>query len=200
MNAPNTITVTRIFLIFVFMFLASVGDINDVSRDSYAYWCHFAGYFIGLFAGCTDFVDGWLARKLNLVSDFGALMDPLADKIFVAATYVMMVHAKTVPAVIVIIIISREFMVTGLRQLAAKKGTVIAADNLGKIKTILQMVVIAFAGMLWINLFGLSLEGLEAYPVLNYLWKGALWGVALITVWSGLGYFVRYKDLYLKDA
>ena len=194
MNLPNKITVTRIFMIIVFLMLASVGKINDVSRDSFAYACHFAAYWIGFLAGCTDFVDGWLARKWNMVTDFGALMDPLADKIFVATTYIMMVYAGTVPAYVAIVILGREFMVTGLRQLAAKKGTVIAADSLGKIKTILQMLIIAISGACWINLFGLTLENVGIWYELTLI------AVTVITVWSGASYFVRYRELYLKDA
>jgi len=194
MNLPNKITVTRIFLIFVFLVLASVGWINDIDRNSAAYWCHFVAYWIGFFAACTDFVDGWIARKYNLVTDFGALMDPLADKIYVATTYIMMVYAGTVPAYVGIIIISREFMVTGLRQLAAKKGTVIAADKLGKIKTILQMLIIGVSGACWINLFGLTRDSVGMWYEITLVL------VAVITVWSGVSYFIRYRELYLEDA
>jgi len=194
MNLPNKITVTRIFMIFVFLILASTGDINETSRETTQYWCHFAAYWIAFFAACTDFIDGWIARKYDLVTDFGALMDPLADKIYVATTYVMMVYAGTVPAYVAIIIISREFMVTGLRQLAAKKGTVIAADKLGKIKTILQMLIIGVSGACWINLFGLTRENVGLW------YEITLVAVAVITVWSGMSYFVRYRDLYLEDA
>lgn len=194
MNLPNKITVTRIFLIITFLVLASVGDINDISRESFAYWCHFAAFWIGFFAACTDFVDGWLARKWNMVTDFGALMDPLADKIYVSTTYIVMVSAEFVPAYVAIVIIGREFMVTGLRQLAAKKGTVISADKLGKVKTVLQMLIIGVSGACWINLGGLTLECIGIwYDIILIL-------VAVITVWSGLSYFIRYRDLYLEDA
>ncbi len=195
MNLPNKITVTRIALIFVFLCLASVGKINDtIETNAFAYWLHFAAYWIAAFAACTDFVDGWIARKYDLVTDFGALMDPLADKIYVATTYIMMVYAETVPAYLAVIIISREFMVTGLRTLAAKKGVVIAADKLGKIKTILQFLIIGVSGACWINLGGITrADAGIAYEV-------TLIVVAIITVISGLSYFVRYKSLYLEDA
>jgi CDP-diacylglycerol--glycerol-3-phosphate 3-phosphatidyltransferase len=194
MNLPNKITVTRIFLILIFLILSSVGDINDISGDSFAYWCHIAAYWLAFVAGCTDFVDGWLARRWKMVTDFGALMDPLADKIFVAATYVMMVYAGTVPAYVAIVIIAREFMVTGLRQLAAKKGTVISADNFGKLKTSLQMLIIAVAGACWTNLFGMDINTIGLWYSITLIL------VTVITVWSGVGYFIRYADLYLKDA
>jgi len=194
MNLPNKITVTRIFLIFVFLILASIGDINDISRESAAYWCHFTAFWVGLVAACTDFIDGWLARKWNMVTDFGALMDPLADKIYVSTTYIVMVSAEFVPAYVAIVIIGREFMVTGLRQLAAKKGTVISADKLGKIKTVLQMLIIGVAGACWINLGGLSRENIGLW------YEVTLIAVTVITVWSGLSYFIRYRELYLEDA
>ena len=82
MNLPNKITVARILLIFVFLILASTGDINDTTHETWQYWCHFSAYWIAFFAACTDFVDGWLARRWNMVTNFGALMDPLADKIY----------------------------------------------------------------------------------------------------------------------
>ena len=194
MNLPNKITVTRIFLIFVFLVLASIGHINEQPGNTFPYWCHVIAYWVGFFAACTDFVDGWIARKYNLVTTFGALMDPLADKIYVAATYIMMVHADTVPAYVGIIIISREFMVTGLRQLAAKEGVVIAADKLGKIKTILQMLIIGVSGACWIQLGGLTVAKA------GFLYQLTLVAVAVVTVWSGASYFIRYRDLYLKDA
>lgn len=194
MNLPNKITVTRIAMIFIFLILASVGDINDVSSDSVAYWCHVIAFWLGFFAACTDFVDGWLARRLNMVTDFGALMDPLADKIYVSTTLIMMVYAGVVPAYVAIVIICREFMVTGLRQLAAKKNVVISADSLGKIKTILQMIVIGVSGVCWINLFGITRESISSwFPI-------TLVVVALLTVWSGVSYFIEYRYLYLEDA
>ena len=194
MNLPNKITVTRIFLVFIFLILASVGDINETSRNTWEYWCHYAAYWIGFFAALTDIIDGWLARKLNMVTDFGALMDPLADKIYVSTTYVMMVYAGTVPAYVAVVIICREFMVTGLRQLAAKKGTVISADKLGKIKTNLQMLIIGVSGACWINLGGLTRDNIGGW------YEYVLLFVAVLTVWSGTSYFIRYRELYLEDA
>ena len=181
-------------MVFIFLVLASIGDINDVSRESTAYWCHYIAYWIGFVAACTDFVDGWLARKLNMVTDFGALMDPLADKIYVSVTLVMMVYAAVVPAYVVIVIICREFMVTGLRQLAAKKGVVISADRLGKIKTLLQMFIIAVSGACWIELGGLTKDMIGLWFPITLVF------VAILTVWSGVSYFIKYRELYLEDA
>jgi len=172
-------------------------------------------------AGLTDFLDGYIARKHNLVTSFGQLMDPLTDKVMVCAAFVSFVeisfaHQGTflhkgvivggmklvplVPAWIVVIIISREFLVTGLRLLAVNKGVVISAGKWGKHKTVWQIIAIV------VLLIGLSfrydfLRGSDADLlaqfdfVFIYAAHGLAVGVALITVASGLLYFSQHRDL-----
>ena len=120
-------------------------------------------------ASLTDFFDGYLARKYNLVTDFGKLMDPLADKILVISALVLFVELRYIPAWMSIIVIAREFLISGIRMLAAAKGEVIPAGKLGKYKTTSQMIVILImiiVGNQWYNFY------LMLIPIILTLWSG----------------------------
>jgi len=186
-NLPNRITIARIVIIFIFLGLANIQPSPKIS-ESFAYLAHVSAYILAIIAGLTDIVDGYIARKYNLVSDFGALMDPLADKIFMVATFIMMVEEKLMPAWIAVIVIAREFLVTGLRLLASSKGEVISADRWGKLKTFLQMMILLVGGASWIGLFKLA--------DIKIFWTLSLWAMAAITVFSGMVYFLRHRSLY----
>ena len=129
MNLPNKLTIARI--IAVPFFIAAY----------YLEW-HLVAFLIFIAASFTDMLDGKIARKYNLVTNFGKIMDPLADKILVYAAFCLMVADGTVPAWMLIIILFREFAVSGLRTVAASEGIVIAAGMTGKIKTVLQMFAV----------------------------------------------------------
>jgi CDP-diacylglycerol--glycerol-3-phosphate 3-phosphatidyltransferase len=129
-NLPNMLTVGRIFIIPLFVWLLYDGDP----------WYSVLAASVFTLAAVTDIVDGFLARRWNMITVTGKLLDPLADKLIVAAALVMMVRLGRIPAWIVIILLSREFIVTGLRQVAASEGLVIAAGQEGKWKTALQLV------------------------------------------------------------
>ena len=163
------------------------------------YLLRWVAYILAILAGLTDLLDGYLARKFNIVSDFGALMDPLADKILVTGTMLIAVEFKLMPALIAVLVLCREFMVTGLRTLAAKKQVVISADRWGKLKTALQMVMLAIAGFAWVMDGGVEyLHSAKWFGVrIWYIWLTYLWGIVLVTVLSGVGYFVKYRSLYL---
>ena len=195
-NIPNQITVSRVLLIFVFVIFSGVDAVNPncirVSEKT-ATICHILAIVIAVIAALTDLLDGYLARKMKVESDFGRLIDPLADKIFMLATFTMMVAYSLIPGWFFIIIFAREFMVTGLRTLAAGKGIVIAADRWGKLKTASQMFMLAIGGLSWLGLYSMS-EGPG-----RVIWWTIMSGVALITVASGLGYFIRNKKLYLES-
>ena len=165
------------------------------------YQIRWAAYILVILAGLTDLLDGYLARKFNIVSDFGALMDPLADKIFVTGTMLMAIEFKLMPAFIAVLVLCREFMVTGLRTLAAKKQVVISADRWGKLKTALQMAMLAIAGFAWVMDGGVAyLHDAKWYGVrLWYIWLAYLWSIVLVTVLSGAGYFVKYRHLFLPE-
>ncbi|MCM8534100.1 MAG: CDP-diacylglycerol--glycerol-3-phosphate 3-phosphatidyltransferase [Lentisphaeraceae bacterium] len=188
MNIANKITMSRILLTVIFVILASM--------ESQA--CRWAAWGAGFLAAISDVLDGYLARKYELVTDFGKLMDPLADKIFVSAAFIVLVENNIVPGWIVIIIVSREFAVTGLRLLAAQKGRVISAAVGGKVKTLLQFIYLGTGGVVW-GLYGQKgLTAITAEPVL-YCMSGLMIATAVVTVYTGYEYFVKNKELYLES-
>lgn len=134
MNLPNKLTMMRVLLIpvFVIALLVPIGI-------SWQKWIALAIFIV---ASLTDLADGKIARKYNLVTNFGKFMDPLADKLLVCAALVCLVSLERIPAWVVIIIISREFIVSGLRLIAVDQGVVIAASMWGKVKTVFQMTMI----------------------------------------------------------
>ena len=156
-------------------------------------------------AGITDYLDGHLARRVYGESAFGRLMDPLTDKVLICAAFVAFVELRLVPAWIVVVIISREFLVTGLRLLAATRGIIIAAGRWGKHKTISQIVaiIVLLAGLAFREDFSARLA-----PALLKLFDGGFpyvafamsWMVALISVVSGAIYFYQHRNLLTFDA
>ncbi len=199
MNIPNILTMSRIAMIAITVLLSAfsgtkVEDVTTISSLGLSYsMVRLIAVIIGVLAGMTDLLDGYLARKWNQVTDFGALMDPLADKIFVTASMLIAVEYRLMPAWIAIVVLTREFMVTGLRSLAAQKGVVIAADKFGKLKTALQMLMLAIVGYAWITPFDLWTK----YTWQWYVWIFYLCGVVLVTLYSGGSYFVKYRSVYL---
>ncbi len=134
MNLPNQLTVLRLILTFVFVGVMSADFRHGPSIATIVF----------SIAAITDFLDGYIARKHNLITSFGKLMDPLADKVLMCAGFIMLIPAGLMPAWVVILIIAREFLVTGLRLVASAEGVVLAADKLGKQKTIWQIVVVIY--------------------------------------------------------
>lgn len=133
MNTPNKLTVLRVILIpfFVVFMLADLGS-----------WSKWAALGIFVAASITDWLDGFLARKYHLVTNFGKFMDPLADKLLVCSALICLVDLNRIPSWIVIIIIGREFVISGFRLIASDNGVVIAANYWGKVKTVCQMIMI----------------------------------------------------------
>lgn len=185
MNIPNRITLSRILLIPVFILLLTLpiewGSVSIGTTTLPVVQLVAALLFI--FASGTDWVDGYYARKHNQVTNLGKFLDPMADKLLVAAAYVLLVELNMVPAWIVIIILSREFAVTGLRLVAAGEGTVLAAGQMGKWKTTFQLISIAF---LLLNDYPFS------YFALNIsVGMITLYIALILTVLSGVDYFVK---------
>ncbi|MCR4624898.1 MAG: CDP-diacylglycerol--glycerol-3-phosphate 3-phosphatidyltransferase [Lachnospiraceae bacterium] len=191
MNAPNKITLFRIFLIPVFIVFFLCRIPNETASDIIA-------LVIFAIASLSDFLDGYLARKHNMVTDFGKLMDPLADKLLVCITLVCFVKLRgdlgvySFPTWCAIIIMSREFIISGIRQLAADKGIIIAAGIWGKIKTVVQLLmcldyiilpVFLDNGMEWFGVAGLVLmylaTALTILSLFDYLVKN--WKALKIT-------------------
>jgi CDP-diacylglycerol--glycerol-3-phosphate 3-phosphatidyltransferase len=186
MNAPNFLTLLRILLAPIFMFFFLL--------DSYAMQLLALGLFV--VAALTDLADGYYARKLGVVTGFGKFMDPLADKILVSSALISFIALDYVTPLPVILIVGREFSVTGLRLLVAYKGVVIPPTYMAKIKTFLQMLVVGVV-MGYICLVG-TLSHFE-HPALELiqfdyrLWFGwLLWITAGITVWTGIDYIAKY--------
>ena len=189
MNLPNRLTVGRFFLTIFFVVVVSV---------EFPY--HYA-LSLGLFvlAALTDYVDGELARRWRMITDFGKLMDPLVDKIMTAAAFVCLVPLRAIPAWAAIIVISREFLITGLRLLATSKGRVLPADRIGKHKTSWQIATVIFFLVL------LSVrEWLERHGELPGAWWEQLWsyggwavsGIAVfLTLYSGIDYLWKHRAM-----
>lgn len=134
MNLPNKLTILRVFLIIPFVVCLLVPSLGDTGR--------YVATAIFIIASLTDLVDGKIARKYHLVTDFGKFMDPLADKLLVSAAMICLVETGELAAWIVVIIISREFIISGFRLVASDNGVVIAASYWGKFKTTFQMLMI----------------------------------------------------------
>ncbi len=136
MNLPNRLTILRVLMIPFFLYFILLSPI----RENYNY----IAIVIFLVASFTDFLDGYIARKHNLVTNFGKFMDPLADKLLVCSALVSLVALDSLNVLVVIVIISREFIITGFRTVASDAGVVIAASKFGKMKTISQMILIPY--------------------------------------------------------
>ena len=143
MNLPNKLTMGRLVMTGLFVLVMSVPD--SYIKENQLPDCRITVALIFfLMASISDFLDGYLARKFNLVTDFGKLMDPLVDKILTSAVFIVLTKEDMVPAWITITIIAREFLVTGLRLLASNQGALLSADSLGKWKTTSQIITATY--------------------------------------------------------
>ena len=176
MNVPNALTLLRIFLVpFLVVVLLTKFDGREV-----------VGLIIFLTAVATDFLDGWLARRRGEITTLGALLDPIADKLLMSAAFISLVELGLAKAWMVVIIIGREFAVSGLRSIAAQQGVTIAASPLGKSKTISQVIAIALL------ILG---DQLGRFIMIGKL---ALWAVMLFALVSGVDYFVKFSRAVLR--
>lgn len=173
MNLPNKLTVLRILLIPVFMVVLYWG----FSGSGYV------ALAIFILASLTDLLDGKIARKYHLITDFGKFADPLADKMLVTAAMLWFVEIGLMPAWALLIVLIREFAVSGLRMVASDKGRVIAAGWSGKVKTASTMVCIV----------------LMFLPIPTLMTAACVWVIVLTTLYSGVEYFVKNRDV-LKTA
>lgn len=183
MNVPNRITISRIMLIPIFILLLSypfewgTWQVADQAIPI----SHLIAMIIFAVASATDWLDGYYARKYNLVTNLGKFLDPMADKLLVSAAFILLIALEMAPAWVVIIIISREFAVTGLRLVAAGEGIVLAAGQMGKLKTVLQ--ILAIIVMLLHNV-PFSAIGIPVDMILLY-------AALVLTIVSGVEYFVK---------
>lgn len=150
---------------------------------------HLIGSIIFIIAAITDGIDGYIARKHHLVTDMGKFLDPLADKLLVSAAFIILVELGAAPSWVIIVIISREFAITGLRLILAGGGEVVAANQLGKIKTVAQILAIVFL-LLNEPIFG----------AMNIPFGMIMLYIALIfTIWSGADYFYKNRHVLLNS-
>ena len=201
MNLPNKLTVLRIILVPIMVILAYIPFESNFLNISTNMWLI---NIIFIVASITDSLDGNLARKNNQITTFGKFLDPLADKILVISAMLILVEQQLLPAFIPIIIIIREFAVSGYRLIAAQSnGEVIAANFWGKLKTVTQMVAIisAFININNTNIFGEFIEGtLTGLPlVINIITTGMFVISTIATIFSGYEYLKNSKEL-LKDC
>ena len=176
MNLPNKLTMFRVILIPFFVVFLLVGI------TLYDKWIALAIFIV---ASLTDLLDGKIARKYNLVTNFGKFMDPLADKLLVCSALICLIELGTIPAWMVIVIIAREFIISGFRLIASDNGVVIAASYWGKFKTTFQIVMIC-----------LMIADLEQIGLLTDI---VTWAAVALTVISLVDYLVKNKDV-MKDT
>jgi CDP-diacylglycerol--glycerol-3-phosphate 3-phosphatidyltransferase len=191
MNWANRITLSRLLLTVLFV----------VALNSSWPYARTSALVIFLVAGLTDFIDGEIARRYGVMSNFGKLMDPLVDKIMVAAAFISLVPLKAVPAWAATTVVARDFLITGLRLMASAKGQILPAERLGKQKTSWQIITIIFflallsiAELRYVNetsIWWLRAWG-EAGPVL-------VWITVALTIYSGLGLTWRNRALIAPD-
>ena len=192
MNLPNKLTLTRILLVPVFMVFVSLTSLSGIAAGSFQPTYYLIAGIVFAVASFTDFLDGHLARKWNMVTDFGKFADPLADKLLTTVAFIYMMRDGVCSPVVLCIILAREFAVSGLRMVAAgaKDGKVIAANMWGKVKTVLQMLSIIF------YFFGMSIasmsatgaeQGVRQLLVIS-ISMVLCWLVAAVTAISGIKY------------
>ncbi|MCI9397023.1 MAG: CDP-diacylglycerol--glycerol-3-phosphate 3-phosphatidyltransferase [Lachnospiraceae bacterium] len=172
MNLPNKLTIFRVILIPFFVVLL----LFDIT--AYDKWIALAIFIV---ASLTDFLDGYIARKYNLVTNFGKFMDPLADKLLVCSAMICLVELARIPAWVVIVIIAREFIISGFRLVASDNGVVIAASYWGKFKTTFQIVMIC-----------LMIADLEPLILITQI---VMWVALALTVISLVDYLIKNKSV-----
>lgn len=189
MNLPNQLTIARFFLTAAFVAVLA----------SHWHWANTVALVLFGIASLTDYFDGEIARRYNLITDFGKLMDPLADKVMMAGAFICLIPHHAFPPWVVIVIIAREFLITGLRQLAASKGIVLPAERMGKHKTIWQIITILY----FLLLLSIAEAGQAGWISVGGWWQEAWrWGggplivlTTVLTLYSGICYLWRNRSL-----
>lgn len=185
MNLPNKLTIFRMFMIIPFVVLLLGGHSNSPVFAGILEYTDWIALVIFVVASLTDLLDGYIARKYNLVTNFGKFMDPLADKLLVCAAMICLVELQRIPSWVVIIIISREFIISGFRLIASDNGVVIAASYWGKFKTTFQMLMIC-----------LMIANIQSIQIITTV---IMWIALALTVISLLDYLIKNKAV-MKDT
>lgn len=195
MNLANKLTIIRIFLVPIFLIFIAIKDIP---------YGAVIATFVFIIASLTDKLDGYIARSRNQITRFGKLMDPLADKLLVTAALISLVESRIIPAWIAVVIIAREFAVSGLRTISAAEGLVISASKWGKLKTVIQIVAIISALLEFnFDIYPEIASRFQYIPningILTNLTDVLLAAAVIITVISGIDYFVKNKNVIKVD-
>lgn len=191
MNLPNKLTLFRICLIpfmVIAYYIKPLHEIMIIASVDFTL-ANLIVLVIFCIASFTDFLDGYLARKNNLITTFGKFMDPLADKVLVLAALMIMLESNKIPGWVVTIILAREFLVTGIRLVAVGENNVIAASKLGKLKTISQMIMII---VVFLNNYPFSLINIPMDTILIYI-------ACILTLVSGIDYFIKNRQIILEQ-
>lgn len=187
MNLPNKLTLFRVILIPVMVILSYFFKDNIVFHT--VSLSNLLVLFVFVVAAFTDFLDGYIARKHNMVTTLGKFMDPLADKLLVLAGLIILLEANAIYGWAVIMILAREFMVTGIRLLAVEDNVVIAASKLGKAKTVSQMLMVI---LLLLGNYPFDLINIPMGTIFIYI-------ATALTVVSGIDYFIKNKHVIFKS-
>ncbi len=186
MNLPNKLTLSRILLIPAMVIIGCITPLQTTLIGPMSI-ANFVNVIIFIIASATDFLDGYLARKNNLVTTFGKFADPLADKLLVMTAMVLLLQQGVFPMWALVVILSREFIVTGIRLVAVESGNVIAASNLGKLKTIFTMVAL------------IALFFYQTHQIIYFLSIVLVYIATFFTVISGIDYFLKNKKVILES-
>jgi len=188
LNAPNILTLLRIAAIPVLCVL-----LLSPSREA-GFWA--AALFAA--ASVTDWLDGYLARRMGIVTVFGQFLDPIADKLIVMAALIMILPYDRAPAWMVLVILGREIIITGLRGIASQEGIVISASQLGKFKTIFQLVAIIALLLHYDYHWFFSVEHPLLVVNMHHVGMFYLWIATVITIWSGVDYLYKFMRVIVK--
>jgi CDP-diacylglycerol---glycerol-3-phosphate 3-phosphatidyltransferase len=188
LNVPNLLTFLRIALIPPLVIL-----LLSPARTS----CFFATAIFAI-ASITDWLDGYIARRMGIVTLFGKFLDPIADKLIVAAALIMILPYDRAPALMVLIILSREIIITGLRSIASTEGIVIPASNLGKFKTIFQIVAILALLLHYDYYWFFGIQNPFLHVNMHNVGMFYLWIATILTIWSGIDYLAKFMKVIIK--
>jgi CDP-diacylglycerol---glycerol-3-phosphate 3-phosphatidyltransferase len=191
MNWANRVTLSRLALTVLFV----------IALNSSWQYGRTTALVIFLIAGLTDFIDGEIARRYGVITNFGKLMDPLVDKIMVAAAFISLVPLKAVPAWAATTVVARDFLITGLRLMASAQGRVLPAESLGKQKTSWQVITVIFFLALFsaIELRFANEDSMWWLRAWNQAGPILVWITVALTLYSGLGYVWRHREVISPD-
>lgn len=194
MNLPNKLTMLRMLFVIVFVVFMCL--------PTKFVWAKYVSLGAFVVASITDFLDGYISRKKNLVTKFGKIMDPLADKMLVASGFILLATAGVIPAWMAVIIVLRDFFVTGLRNFGADNNKDLAASLTGKVKTVFQLLAIILALVGTYNFGDFVTQSLVMTPIellINIGMSVSVAAAVLATVWSLIDYIARFKDSVKVD-